>query len=31
MDLKYKQLAQLAYELDHTREEFIERYGKSFI
>ena len=31
MDLKLKRYAQKVYEKDHTREEFIERYGKSYL
>ena len=30
MDLKLKRYAQEVYERDHTREEFIARYGKSY-
>lgn len=30
MDLKLKQYAQYKYEETHTREEFIQRYGKSY-
>ena len=31
MDLKLKRYAQRKYEETHTREEFIERYGKSYL
>ena len=31
MNLAYKRLGQQWYEKSHTRKEFIERYGKSFI
>lgn len=30
-NLVYKRLGQIFYETDHTRDEFIKRYGKSFI
>ena len=31
LDLAIKQLAQREYEKSHTREEFIERYGKNYL
>ena len=31
MDLKWKRYAQWEYEKNHTREEFIKRYGKSYL
>lgn len=31
MDLKMKRYAQGIYEQTHTREEFIERYGRSYL
>ena len=31
MDLKLKKFAQGVYEQEHTREEFIQRYGKSYL
>lgn len=30
-NLSYKRLGQIYFEQSHTREEFIKRYGKSFI
>lgn len=31
LDLKWKRIAQLHYERTHTRKEFIERYGRSYL
>lgn len=31
MDLKLKKFGQTVFEQTHTREEFIERYGKSYL
>ena len=31
LDIYWKQIAQRHYELDHSREEFIERYGRSYL
>ena len=31
LDLKWKRIAQLHYEHDHSRKEFIDRYGRSYL
>lgn len=31
LDIKLKQLAQLKFELNHTREEFIEIFGRNYL